>query len=339
LIRRERRGDVAFYELVTEGLIPWLREKQTSRRLQAQRKKWALAVAGVAGTAIVAWIGAAGVVSYRTSAVLEKENLSRLVNEVRAAKERESELTEQLRNAEETIQKLRPAPEVHLSPGANLIRRDSSDSRAYPLNEPGRPSETAKTDPVHRVRLLHNIIQWLDVAHNARYRRTPVEGQPSVYTVFSNIYAYDYAYLAGVYLPRVWWTAPALEAIQRGSVPDVKYGTTVREMDQNAICDWLSRSGVLYGWRAARNLTVLQAAANEGKVALICAANVDSRWAGDIALIVPENADLKAVRQGTEVTRPLQSKAGIENVKYGTPEDAWWTSREYRSFGFWYNEP
>ena len=64
-----------------------------------------------------------------------------------------------------------------------------------------------------------------------------------------NIYATDYCYLAGLYLPRVWWTAKALAAIVQGNTPPVAYDQTVRETRADDLYQWLLDSGAQFGWR------------------------------------------------------------------------------------------
>jgi hypothetical protein len=48
----------------------------------------------------------------------------------------------------------------------------------------------------------------VDKATHKRYKPIPN-------ATFCNIYAHDYCHLAGVYLPRVWWSAAAIEKLAR----------------------------------------------------------------------------------------------------------------------------
>ncbi len=84
----------------------------------------------------------------------------------------------------------RSVREVHLQT-TNRIARNQTSGRAFPLNENGQPSRNG-TPPAS----LAQIINWLRVDQSQRH-------QPGGGATYCNIYAYDYCYLAGVYLPRV----------------------------------------------------------------------------------------------------------------------------------------
>src|SRR5678815_4250554 len=81
-----------------------------------------------------------------------------------------------------------------------------------------------------RHQALNQIVTDLDVTRSVRYT-------PNTQT-FCNIYAYDFCFLAGVYLPRVWWNSKALIAAVGGAQLEVIYDRTVREMTANALHRW-----------------------------------------------------------------------------------------------------
>jgi hypothetical protein len=83
--------------------------------------------------------------------------------------------------------------------GTVTRRKDIADSHS--LNEPGRTGTTTQA----LVAELGEIIAWLAVDKPAHKRYQPRDG-----LTFCNIYTHDYCYLAGVYLPRVWWTQAAI---------------------------------------------------------------------------------------------------------------------------------
>ena len=58
---------------------------------------------------------------------------------------------------------------------------------------------------------LLEIVNYLDSANTSHLRY-----KPKSRTTYCNIYAYDYCYLAGVFLPRTWWTGPALRRMRDG---------------------------------------------------------------------------------------------------------------------------
>jgi hypothetical protein len=217
-------------------------------------------------------------------------------------------------------------PQVHFAAGSRS-RLDSTEDRHSPLQgfQP-QPRASAQSD-VNRCAALHSIIQTLDVEHGERYLPTG--------STFCNIYAYDVCFLAGVYLPRVWWMAKALLDISQGGNPGIVYAKTVRELNANALFDWLSEWGDEFGWQRCANLNELQDAANHGAVGIICAQRKDLSRSGHITVVVPETAGRSAERIGQTVTGPLQSQAGARNKQYFVRP--WWVELEsqFRAHGFW----
>lgn len=216
-------------------------------------------------------------------------------------------------------------PPVHMPVDRWSGARDTAARRAYPLNEPGQPTRQGVEDAT-RSRELSAIVEWLDVERSVRYH-------PGAST-YCNIYAYDYCFLAGIYLPRVWWTAPALQELAAGRPVVPVYDTTLREMSANSLHDWLADWGPRFGWRRTLSLTELQDQANRGRVALICARNRNRNRSGHICAVVPETATQIAVRSGAEVTGPLQSQAGRTNHRYRT--FVWWATATFDGVGFWW---
>ncbi|MEO8097304.1 MAG: hypothetical protein ABI811_06340 [Acidobacteriota bacterium] len=181
-------------------------------------------------------------------------------------------------------------PAVHLTENRDSATRQSQTTRAFPLGEPNRPSRATGLDA---------IVRYLDVEHSPRYQRTPA-------STFCNIYACDYCYLAGAYLPRVWWTSTALASFAQGRDVAVKYGVTVAELSANALYDWLRDFGPTFGWTQTTSLDVLQSAANAGQVAVICVQAAVLSRPGHITAVIPESAPtLTAQRQGETVLMPL----------------------------------
>jgi hypothetical protein len=189
-------------------------------------------------------------------------------------------------------------PAVHRT--ASARRSEPADQTGdRPLGESGQPRRTS-ADGVDQVSELRAIITWLDVPHKARY-------QAHSGATYCNIYAYDYCYLAGVYLPRVWWTDAALEKLQSGEQVAVSDATT-EEKTANQLLSWVQKYDPLYGWVHTASLTELQEKANSGAVALICAKRKAGHH-GHIVAVVPESNAFHAIRDAGRVTRPLQSQA------------------------------
>jgi hypothetical protein len=214
-------------------------------------------------------------------------------------------------------------PPVHLQGEA---ARSSVDELQASLQEDGQPSRTGETME-QKAGSLSAIVHWLDVEQSARYQ--PTSGQTR-----QNIYAYDYCYLAGVYLPRVWWTQSALKRIATGESVTARYQETVQELNSNNVYSWLETHGSSFGWRRTYDLTELQTAANQGKVAIICAQNRRGS-PGHISVVVPETAAHQAKWENQKVSTPLQSQAGRLNFRYGTLH--WWDTR-FQAVGFWIHD-
>lgn len=217
---------------------------------------------------------------------------------------------------------------VNLTEDLAKVARNVDNWRAYPLGEPNRPGRKGTTAG-EKVQELTEVITWLNVEQSARY-------QPKRVT-FCNIYAYDYCYLAGVYLPRVWWNRNSIALLSAGEAVPVVYDKTVYECNVNSLFNWLGEFGEHFGWEAMdpKNLTALQKAANEGDVVVICAQNAHGNRSGHIAMVVPEAGKDTAVwRKDGQISKLLSSQAGRHNYNYWNP-GPWWKGDQFRNFGFW----
>ena len=102
---------------------------------------------------------------------------------------------------------------------------------------PARKGET----PDELRRSLNEIIDYLA----STSRRTSATSRAQGLT-FCNIYSHDYCLLAGVYLPRVWWTPGAIERLTQGEAVQPLIGNTIVEMRANALFRWLRDFGPLF---------------------------------------------------------------------------------------------
>lgn len=219
---------------------------------------------------------------------------------------------------------------VHLTRTSPVTRRNRA--WAFALNESGRPTRDTTASPENKVRSLTRIIEWLDVenTNNVRYK-------PTSTSTYCNIYAYDYCYLAGVYLPRVWWTSRALIDLSAGRDVRPVYGETVHELNANSLYRWFREFGTTFGWRRTASIDEMQNAANNGQAVIVSAPNRVPNRSGHICAVVPETSAQRAVRSGGIVTKPLQSQAGARNFRYRT--DTWWLrlSSTFLEYGYWIN--
>jgi len=221
-------------------------------------------------------------------------------------------------------------PAVHLEEGRPDVKRDRDARHAHPLGEPGMPRRTGSTEEKRAAQLL-DIVRYLDPekASHARYA-------PKTSATYCNVYAYDFCYLAGAYLPRVFWKADALARLRAGETVPVAYGTTVEELSANRLHDWLADHGEAFGWHGTTSLDVLQAAANDGEVCLIVAKHVNANSSGHVVAVVPEHGSFAAARGGDgSVLRPVESQAGRNNHRFTVKSSAWWQTKQFQSFAFW----
>ena len=123
---------------------------------------------------------------------------------------------------------------------------------AHSLNEPDLPERTGDDarGATRGTRGDHRLSR-VDKASHARYR--PRDG-----ATFCNIYAHDYCHLAGVYLPRVWWTPDAIERLAQGETVEPRLESTIDEQRANNLFRWLRAFGPRFGWRQTGTLTKLQ---------------------------------------------------------------------------------
>jgi hypothetical protein len=219
---------------------------------------------------------------------------------------------------------------VHLHRTSPVTRKNTA--WAFALNEAGQPTRNLTDSAANKAKSLTEMVKWLDVENpnHLRYQRLPS-------STFCNIYAYDYCFLGGVFLPRVWWTGSSLIELATGKKVAPVYNKTVHELNANSLFNWLKEFGATFGWKRTASLDEMQNAANNGKIALICAANKIANKSGHIVAVVPETNSQKAERNGGIVVKPLQSQAGGTNHQYQT--DLWWVrlASTFREHGFWIN--
>ncbi len=213
---------------------------------------------------------------------------------------------------------------------ATGVTRRTEIANALSLNEPDRPARTGATPEALRDD-LRKIIDYLAVDKPAHTRYQPRSG-----FTFCNIYAHDYCTLAGVYLPRVWWSAEAIERLTRGETVAPRLGATIHEQRANDLFRWLQSFGLRFGWRQTGNLSKLQAEANLGAVALVIARRKLEGKSGHVSLVVPETLEYRARRDAAGVVvAPLQSQAGARNFRFGTGAANWWNGEQFAESAFW----
>lgn len=221
-------------------------------------------------------------------------------------------------------------PAVSMPRASGSVTRRRDPASAHSLNEakqPGRPGGSAEALRGE----LGAIVDWLAVDNPAHKRYQPRAG-----LTFCNIYSHDYCHLAGVYLPRVWWTTPAILSLAGGTQVAPLIGNTITEMRANDLFRWLRDFGQGFGWRRSATVTELQQAANQGAVGLIVARRKEDGRSGHIVAVVPETGTERARRNvAGDVVAPLQSQAGARNFGRGPGKAGWWNGEEFAESAFW----
>jgi len=213
-------------------------------------------------------------------------------------------------------------------PGTVTRRRDKAN--AHSLNENGQPGRIG-AEPDALCQELADIVDWLAVDDEKHLRYQPRDG-----LTFCNIYAHDYCHLAGVYVPRVWWSAPALLRLAAGEAVEPLIGNTLFEVRANELFRWLNDFGAAFGWRRTGTLTKLQAEVNQGGVGLVIARRKEDGRSGHVVVAIPETDSLLAKRNAAgEVVAPLQSQAGASNFRHGTGKLNWWKGEQFADSAFW----
>ena len=165
---------------------------------------------------------------------------------------------------------------------SDVIIKRTGMAGPFSLNEPGQPLRSNSGDPSVLREEVMEIIDWLNVEKQTHKRYQPGEGK-----TFCNIYSHDFCHLAGVYLPRVWWTQRAIEKLARNEAVPPLLGSTIEEIRANSIFGWLRDFGERFGWRQTGELTKLQNAANLGGIGLIIAKRIDEGRSGHVTIVVP----------------------------------------------------
>lgn len=193
------------------------------------------------------------------------------------------------------------------------------DKKAYheSLDSEQYTTRSATGTEKERVDATNSIVDELDASNSARY-------DPKSDATYCNVFAHDFAFLMGAFVPRVWWNNATLEAAEKGEpFPEPVYGTNTHELNANALYHWFLDWGHRYGWASvggtdAAGLTEGQRAANEGRVVVIVG-DTNSGYSGHITAVVPETEEEAASRdEDGMVQQPVQSQAGADPTTRGT---------------------
>lgn len=166
------------------------------------------------------------------------------------------------------------------------------------------------------------IVDELDASNSHRYQ---AQNRDSGFVTFCNVFAHDYAFLMGAFVPRVWWSysRAEIEGFEAsGQWPEPTTANT-REMRASAIEDWFADWGHRFGWSRLGTtdpdgLTAAQDHANDGRV-VIMVGDTDTSAPGHITAVIPETTAVPAKRDDDgRVIRPAQSESGAVPTTRGT---------------------
>ena len=180
--------------------------------------------------------------------------------------------------------------EVFMPRSAGTITKRTAPANALSLNEPGQPQRNSADAPADLKKSLQSIIEWLNVDKPTHKRY-----QPTSTSTFCNIYAHDFCFLSGIYLPRVWWTQSAIAKLVTNETVQPLLGNTIEEIRANNLFRWLRDFGERFGWRQTGDLTKLQNAANIGGIGLIIARRKEDGRSGHVVIVVPETDKNSAI--------------------------------------------
>lgn len=222
--------------------------------------------------------------------------------------------------------------EVTMPRKPGTVTKRTQFANAHSLNEEEKTRPARKgTTPAELCESLVAIIDWLQVDNKNHLRYKPHDK-----STFCNIYAHDYCHLAGVYLPRVWWTPGAIEKLALGQSLVPMLGDTIDEVRANGLFRWLRDFGPRFGWRQTGTLTNLQLEVNQGAIGIIVARRKNDGRSGHIAAVIPEFGEKTAGRDAAgEVIAPLQSQAGRRNFRSDRGVLNWWKGSEFAESAFW----
>lgn len=208
--------------------------------------------------------------------------------------------------------------EIHLSLPKGRQNTRNHSHKAYPLSECGMP-KIKLYDCLKRQRILkiYKVLEWLNVEETNRY-------SPTDTLTFCNIYAHDFAYLLGAYIPRVWWHQDILSNKFPATDLEIKYGKTVFEQNCNALFQWFQTNALYFNFLQAEDVNYLQNKINKGTIGVIVSRTIEKNKSGHISIVIPEYINNYAKRTQDIVVSPLQTQAGRKNNKIFS--DNWWES-------------
>src|SRR3990167_956685 len=164
----------------------------------------------------------------------------------------------------------------------NPVSRNQVTTKMYALSEEDMPKGTGLPQD------LLEIVRYLDPENSPRYEKSKV---------MCHLFAYDFCYLAGAYLPRVWYSDVINPNPEK-----------VFPMDSRGLFNWLANFGGEFGWKLVADLQQAQELADVGHVVTIVALSKNINHAGQMTMVIPHSKEF-CLKEGLKRT-PCQATSG-----------------------------
>ena len=160
---------------------------------------------------------------------------------------------------------------IHLHSKVPVTRLQTTNlQRQHCLNE----AEMPKGDGTQMA--LRKILHYLHEAD--RYKKTGDN--------LSGLFLYDVAYLAGAYVPRVWYSDASLS--EEGIGKEVS-DERLRELNNNDLFDWFKIYSREFGWKPVADFVTAQEYASVGNLVVIISQARNRYKHGLVSVIVPQD--------------------------------------------------
>ena len=176
----------------------------------------------------------------------------------------------------------------------------STTQRQYALREPEMPKGNGTP------RALHEIFNYLQ--DSERYKHTFPEKD------LSGLYLYDVAYLAGAYVPRIWYSNVKLPS-----------PLNIRILNNNDLYEWFTDHSANFGWEEISDIKLAQQYAGVGHLVTIAASPKNKRMSGRFTIVVPD------LQMEKPAAIPTQAKPG------GFFQHDWYKHKKYESYKIYVN--
>lgn len=185
------------------------------------------------------------------------------------------------------------------------VTRSQTTTRCYTLSEEGMPKGDGLATS------LLDIVKYLDPKNSPRYGRS---------AHFTHLFAADVCYLAGAYLPILWY--------QNTDKPE---GVKI-QMNSLAIWEWYKDFGFVFGWHEVPDFKIAQEYADIGHIVTIIALPKSISGRGQMSIILPSIHKYELCKNSFSKDAPPQSRGGHEFL-----QTKWYKGPKYSDFKIYVN--